>query len=211
MDDLELERTLREALSEAPSPEFVARVRTTIAEAPRPSIVAGWLKPAAVLACAALLAIAVALPLQNAQLKLSPTERALSPTERTLSPTERALSPAERTLSPTAMAANPTATAPSPTANAPAPTVVVPTFRSARSGTPPARARIAIPNEPMLPEVIIAADDVQALYQLVTSASERRFLASFDETPASTPWVISELGVPPIIIEPLDTTRVHNN
>lgn len=190
MDDLELDRTLREALSEAPSPEFVARVRTTIAEAPRPSIVAGWLKPAAAVACAALLAIAVALPRQDAQLKLSPTERTLSPTERALRPADIALRPAPV---------------------APASTVAVPAFKSATSATPPAPARIAIPNESPLPEVIIAADDVQALHQLVTSASERRFLASFDETPASTPWVISELGVPPIIIEPLDTTRVHNN
>lgn len=66
MDDVEIgdgaidiDRELRRALAVAPSPEFVARVRTKIADAPRPSMMPGLLKCTAVIACVGAVAIAL--------------------------------------------------------------------------------------------------------------------------------------------------------
>src|SRR5688572_31240469 len=72
MDDLDLDRELRAAMTALPSAEFVARVRAKVADAPPPSIVPGWLKPAAALACAAAIAIVVGMPREDARLKPSP-------------------------------------------------------------------------------------------------------------------------------------------
>jgi hypothetical protein len=182
MDDLDLERELHAALTVTPSPEFVARVREKIADAPAPSMLAGWLKPAGAIACAVVLAIAIGLPREEARLKPSPTE----------------------------------ATEP--------PTVVVPTFpppRVQRFGGPAvalakagrsADTRVALTSvEPPLPEVIIAPEDVEALQQFVAGTRQLRFVASFDETPASTPWVITDLSFSPVSIEQSDPAPVHNN
>ena len=65
MDDLDFDRELQNALAITPSPEFVARVRAKIADAPPPSMFAGWLKPAAAVACVAVVAIAIGLRQQN--------------------------------------------------------------------------------------------------------------------------------------------------
>ena len=46
MDDTELDRALKSALSVSPSPEFVARVRQAIAESDPPPLFAAWVKPA---------------------------------------------------------------------------------------------------------------------------------------------------------------------
>lgn len=91
---------------------------------------------------------------------------------------------------------------PSPTP-APEPAGVVSTFRSARSAK--------IVKEPPLPEVIIAPEDLKAVQQFVSSASELTFVASFEETPSPSPWVMNDLAVPPIMIEPLDSAAAHNN
>jgi hypothetical protein len=181
MDDLEIDRTLRATLSENPSPDFVARVRTTLADAPRPSLVAGWLKPAAVVACAAVVAIAAGLPREDA-----PSTAGLKPSTTTVQ-------------------AHP-AIAPVPEVRS----VVVPTFKSAESANPPTRAR-AIANEPPLPEVIIATDDVEAVRQFVSGARDRRFVATFEETPIPTAWAMNDLAIAPITVEPLDSTQSHNN
>src|SRR5688572_25270878 len=134
MDDLEIDRTLRAALSEDPSPDFVARVRTTLADAPRPSPFAGVWKPVVAVACVAVVAVVINLR-QDARLKPSPTG---------LGPITAGLKASTTTGSRT--------TAPA------APSVVVPTFRSAKSNRRPTRARAMVP-DPQLPEVIIAADD----------------------------------------------------
>ena len=48
MDDIELDRALKSALSVSPSPEFVARVRQGIAQSQPAPVFGGWLKTAAV-------------------------------------------------------------------------------------------------------------------------------------------------------------------
>jgi len=61
-----------------------------------------------------------------------------------------------------------------------------------------------------MPEVIIAPDNREGLLQLLNGVRERRFEATFDETPASTPWALSELTVAPLIIEPLEPPAANN-
>lgn len=61
-----------------------------------------------------------------------------------------------------------------------------------------------------MPEVLIAPDNREGLLQLLDGVRERRFEATFDETPASTPWAMSELIVAPLIIEPLDPPAANN-
>lgn len=215
MDDLDLDRELHARLAVTPSPEFVARVRTKIAEAPPPSLLAGWLKPAAALGCAAVLAIAVGLPREQARLKPSPTEIAQSPAVIAPSPTEE--TPATAGLKPSTTYIQPTNTS-----------VVVPTFppspgsgevsrkfaRSLRTtadrSANPVRSAKPAP-EPPLPEVMVAAGDVEALRQFVSGARDLRYVASFDETPASTPWVMTELSIAPIAGDAVDSPPAHNN
>ena len=75
----------------------------------------------------------------------------------------------------------------------------------------PASANTATLKEPALPEVVVDPVNAQAFQQLIVSARERRFEASFDDNPLSTPWEIAELtGPPPIIIEPLDPPAANN-
>lgn len=223
MDDLELDRELDGALAVTPSPEFVARVRTKIAEAPRPSFTAGWLKPAAAVGCAALLAIAVGLPREDARLKPTPAE-ASRPIEE--APVTAGLQPSTMNVQTGSTGMQSRTTQPlAPGIQA----VVVPTLppsrlqrfgghavglaKAGRSATPIRSAQhvSATTKEPPLPEVIIAPEDVEALRQFVIGAHELRFVASFDETPAPIPWVMTELSVSPMTIEPSDSVPVHNN
>jgi hypothetical protein len=170
MDDLEIDRTLRAALSEDPSPDFVARVRTTLAEAPRPSLFAGVWKPVAAVACVAVVAVAIGMR-QDARLKPSPTRLAPVTADLKASTTteSRAIAP----------------------------------FRAAKAkARPSAKAPIATASdEPPMPKVLVAQKDLEALREFIASANEVRFTASFDETPAPTPWLITELP----------TTETHNN
>jgi hypothetical protein len=178
MDEVEIDRALRATLCADPSPEFVARVRTKIAEAPPRAMMAGWWKPAAAVASAAILGIAVGLPRQTS-------------------------------TAPVAAGLKPSATyAPSTTRGVPV--VVVPTLKSGTTTKPAARSLTSIPSEPPLPEVIIAAKDVEALSQFVRDMNDLQFVASFDETPASAPWVVSDLTIAPIGSNGLDAT-LHNN
>ena len=62
-----------------------------------------------------------------------------------------------------------------------------------------------------MPEVLIAPDSRLAFQQLIESAVERRFEATFDETPVSTPWTMTELTVTPLTIEPLNPPAADNN
>jgi hypothetical protein len=65
--------------------------------------------------------------------------------------------------------------------------------------------------EPPLPEVIIAADDVEAVRQFVNGARDRRFVATFEESPTPTAWAMNDLAIAPITIEPLEASHSHNN
>jgi hypothetical protein len=187
MDDLDLDRELRHALQVTPSPEFVARVRASIAEAPRPSIFASALRPTLAIVCAAVLAVAVGMWRQDARLKPSPTET--RPAE--LSPAETAHTEA----APGGMLTAP----PKPELRARQ------TFPASRAPAAPA------PVEPTVPEVIIPPGDIEALQQFMASATELRFVASFEETPVPTPWVVTELTIPPLTITPLDPEPSMNN
>ena len=61
MNDDVLDRALREALDVAPSPDFVARVRTRIASEPAPrGVFSGWMLWTPIAACATAAAIALA-------------------------------------------------------------------------------------------------------------------------------------------------------
>jgi len=187
MDDLNLDRELQAAFAVEPSPEFVARVRTTIAETPSRSMTARLLKPAAAIACAVLVAVAVGLPREDARLEPKRAEIASRPAED--DHVTAGLKPSTTNVLPSATNLR------SPDARSPK--------RAARAN--------AIPTEPPLPEVIIAADDVEAFLQFVSGARDLRFVASFDETPVSTPWVMTELSIAPIAVGALESAPAHNN
>ena len=180
MDDLGLHREIQAAFAVEPSPEFVARVRTTIAETPSPSMTARLLKPAAAIACAVLVAIAVGLPREDARLEPRRAEIASRP----------ANIPATAGLKPRTTNVLPSAT------NVRLPNARLPK-RAARAS--------AIPSEPPLPEVIVAADDVESFLQVVSGARDLRFVASFDDTPVSTPWAMTELSIAPIAVGALES------
>ena len=68
-----------------------------------------------------------------------------------------------------------------------------------------------------VPEVLVADADKRAFDTFVRMLQERRFAATFEDAPVSTPWVVTELTVPPITIAPLegmpeaaDVPAVHN-
>ena len=189
MDDLDLDRELQAAFAVEPSPEFVARVRTTIAETPSPWITARLLKPTAAIACAVLVALAVGLPREDARLEPVRAEIASRPAGD--APVTAGLKPSTTNVQ-------------SITTN-----VRSPNLRSARSPKHAARAN-AIPSEPPLPEVIVAAGDVEAFLQFVSGARDLRFVASFDETPVSTTWAMTELSIAPIVGAP-ESAPAHNN
>jgi hypothetical protein len=185
MDEIEIDRALHAVLSADPSPEFVARVRTTIAHAPRPSMVTVWMRPMAIAVCVAVV-VAVVVGWRGATetvpdrggLKPSTTYEVPSTTYEVASTTY-----APRNSQP----------------------IVVPTFRSAvpvaPAGRPETAPALAASLEPPMPEVLIAQKDMEALREFIASANEVRFTASFDETPAPTPWLVTELP----------SAQAHNN
>jgi hypothetical protein len=70
MDDTELDRTLKSALSVSPSPEFVAHVRQRIAESQAAPFSGGWLKIAA--ASVSGIAIVTAIGFRSSVIEISP-------------------------------------------------------------------------------------------------------------------------------------------
>jgi hypothetical protein len=87
-----------------------------------------------------------------------------------------------------------------------------PYITSSRPVSPPVLPNSATPHlEREVPEVLIAADSRLAFQQFIESAVERRFEATFDETPVSTPWTMTELTVAPLTIEPLNPPAADNN
>lgn len=185
MADL-IDRELRRALAVSPSPEFVARVRTTIAEAPRPSMMPGMLRYAAAIACIAAVVVAVGV---RDRAGLKPSTTYITPsTTSVASSTTNVLS---------SNAYSPLATTPFQRHSV----VVVPTFRSAST-------RVAVKEAP-LAEVLIAPEDTAALQQLVRHAHE--YVVSFDTAPIASAWVMNDLTVSPITIEPLESAPAHNN
>lgn len=78
--------------------------------------------------------------------------------------------------------------------------------------SPPTFASVELSSsQPKMPEVIIAPDSRHALMELLENARERRFEATFDETPPSAPWAMNDLSVEPLVIEPLDPPTANNN
>lgn len=183
MDDLELDREVQAALAVVPSPDFLARVRTRIADAPAPSVIAGLMKPAALAVCVGVIAVVVSLG-EDARLKPSPTEAVPSPT-----PIARSAEPATTGL-PTFDKATLGPPKRGGRKDGKASTIAASTkvHRSPR----PARTPAARTPEPPLPEVMIAAGDIKALREFLAAANEVRFVASFDVTPAPTPWTVPE-------------------
>lgn len=174
MDDAELDRTLKAALSVSPSPEFAAKVRTAIARTEDPPLLVDWLKPIALGVSLAAVALVIGY-------RPSPVEKFPSPTTLNSRQLGAIVEPPHVASSTPPMAFSP--------------------FGSLKPATP----------QPKITEVIIAADSRHALMQLLESVHERRFEATFEETPPSTPWAMSELSVAPLTIEPLNTPVSNNN
>jgi hypothetical protein len=79
------------------------------------------------------------------------------------------------------------------------------------TGTPSlAKATVSVADERPVPEVIVNPEEMRAFQQLVISTRERRFEASFDPTPSSTSWAMTELSIAPIVIEPLEPSVADN-
>jgi hypothetical protein len=171
MDDAELQRELTNALSVAPSPDFVARVRMKVAQPETSSIPIGWFTPAAV--AASLAAIAVALALRPGSIE-----------------------PARGT---DFLGSRPIWAV-----------VQAPVLPSAPALASMRVSGGSIRESNRVPDVLIAQDSRQGLMQLLDGLRERRFEATFDQTPPSTPWVMSELTVTPLTTEPLAPTAANN-
>jgi len=177
----DFDRDIQAALAVDPSPQFVARVRTAIANQP----VTGRFPSRWALASvsAFMVAIAIAGGLKQGEVaRLKPR-----PTEITAGLQPSTTNEGQATNEPTANTRE----------------AVVPTLRSAG-------VKELVFKEPAMPEVLIAPEDTQAFQQLLISVSERRFEASFDENVPPTPWEMTELTVPPITIEPLETPAANN-
>jgi hypothetical protein len=56
-----------------------------------------------------------------------------------------------------------------------------------------------------IPEVLISQADKRAFEEFVSTVQQRQFAATFEDVPESTPWLVTELSLAPITIEPLDT------
>ncbi len=177
MDDAELDRALNNALSVSPSPEFVARVRMTIAQAEASPTPGGWLMPAAV--AVSIAAIAAVLVLRPDSIEPSRGVEVLG---------SRPIGAVAQTPV-MAMGAVPA--------------------RYSTKGSNIARSLRSESTE--MPEVLIAPDNRQGLTQLLDGVRERRFEATFDETPAATPWVTTDLTMAPLSIEPLVEPPAVNN
>jgi hypothetical protein len=189
MTDAELDREIEAALAVDPSAQWVARVRSEVARQP----IAAGLPWSWAIASAAAVAILIAIMsgIRNeevARLKPSPTE-ATGPTEVT---------GATEATSATEMAsASEIAT----------PTEVTGPIENSKSADTLIRDTRTSPE--ML-EVIVDPGGVRAFHQLVISTRERAFEASFDDNVPSTPWAMTDLSMPPIIILPLEPPAANN-
>ena len=73
----------------------------------------------------------------------------------------------------------------------------------------------AVKNPWAVPEVLVADADKRAFEDFVATIHQRQFAAAFEHVPESTPWMVSELTLAPLTIEPLDSDTpsssvVHN-
>jgi hypothetical protein len=187
--DLDLDREIEAALGVDPSPGLIARVRATVAAQPMRSRVP-WASAIGSV-CVVVVAVAVTTGMRNEGVtRLKPSSTVLKPIPIGVPIPIDPPRPDEPTVSevarPTEMVGPIEISTP---ANAP--------FRDTRPS-------------PEMPEVLVDPNQVQAFQQLVISARERRFEASFEERPPSAPWVMTELSVPPITIAPLDPPTAHN-
>ena len=182
MDDAELDRTLTDALSVTPSPHFVACVRMRIADTQTAPAVLRWRgrSTALTLRLAAVAASSAAVFLVLA-LRSVPIQPAGG----------------IEALESRSMVGVPQAP-------------IVASALSLDSSRPSISAATVGMESREIPEVLIDADTRQGLLQLLYSVRERRFEATFDQTPP-TPWAMSELTIAPLTIEPLDPPAANNN
>jgi hypothetical protein len=199
LTDAEIDREIQAALSVDPSPEFLARVRTSIAHQPISPRLRG-VTPASCALAAVLVIAVVSVSLQDpvpADLKVSTPSAPSADLEVTTGPRAPNLNPETN-----AGAESPAAELRIRTAKtAASASEVVPTFRSAES-------RLA----PSEPEVLISPDDAKAFEEFVAGVRDGRFEILLNEPvlPASFS-LVAELSIPPIVIEPLDTAPAVNN
>ena len=196
MDDL-IDRELRRALAVAPSPEFVARVRTKIAEAPNPSMVPGVWTCAAALACVAGVAIGVGVR-EHASItaRLKPSTTVVSNTSYpplTPTPFQSRGTVAVTNFSPQQHHGEP----------------LEASARADRSSKAHTENSAAQP--PAFPEVIVAPADVEALRQHLANINNAQFVAFVAPAPMSTEWVTTEWTIPPLTINPLEPAPTANN
>jgi hypothetical protein len=183
MTDAELDREIEAALAVDPSPQWVARVRSEVTRQP----IAAGLPWSWAIASAAAVAILIAIMsgIRNeevARLKPSPTEATGAAEAR--SATEMAS--ASEIATPTEVTG--------PIENSKSADTLI---RDARTS-------------PEMLEVIVDPGGVRAFHQLVISTRERAFEASFDDNVPSTPWAMTDLSMPPIIIPPLEPPAANN-
>jgi len=182
MNDAALDRALREALDVAPSPDFVARVRTRIAGEPAPrGVFSGWMlwTPIAACATAAAIALAVWIGRPAPQDHQPVTERIAA--VATPAPTETATETPTETQTVTPAVGRP----PSPL-----------------RGYGATRPVIASRKEP---DVLISPEESAALRRLIARASEGQIVVNDSATPA--PGLGGELKplpeVEPVKIDPI--------
>jgi len=192
LTDVDLDREIQAALAVGPSPQFAARVGARVGAQPiAPTVPWGW---AIAAGCAVVVAIFMSNEGRPGVARLEPS------TPTAVTQPEISIANGVRTLPDTSKSAE-----------------VVNSGAISESGPRmsqmPITAGTAIlpKRQPAVPEVIVDPGNVQALQQLIVSARERRFEASFDDNPQSIPWETVELtGPPPIIIEPLDPSAANN-
>jgi hypothetical protein len=202
LTEADLDREIQTALAVDPSPQFVARVRTEVGnQSIASSVPWGW---AIAAACAVVVAIAVTTGVKPEVARLQP-----SPTQ-IVSPTEIAAGLKPSTTNEQAAAAE-QATAERATVERASNEATADHHAAGVPALRPASTYTATLKEPARLEVVVDPENAQAFQQLIGSARERRFEASFDDNPPSTPWEIAELtGPPPIIIEPLEPPAANN-
>ena len=162
-----------------------------ISEAPPPSVFAGWLKPVAVITCAAVLVIAIGLTRQRETpargAKPGPTN---SPSRRIRS--MQRMHPARRSARLSRCG----------TRRCPVEECAVWTCN--RSADLPASARSALRRSRRTAAARghHRVDRCGRVSAVPYCRREFRFIATFDETPEPIPWVITDLSISPITIEP---------
>jgi hypothetical protein len=178
MDDAELDRALKAALSVSPSPEFVAKVRTAIREEPAGWTFTRWLVPAGALALLTTLAIVLTgLDSQRAVPADMPGERAGADIVLRAAPAG--------------------AVATEVTSN------VVPRRLTESPIVRNAVRRPAVPAQPDF-EVVFSPADAAAYRRIFESVGAMPYRLSSDPTVEPEHKAMTAIDIAPIVIAPLD-------